>query len=258
MNTSDPEKAQGHWLLAKMGKRVLRPGGRELSEKMMDALRISENDNLVEFAPGIGKTAAYLISKNPNTYTGIDADEDVVRRLTRKLGSERTKFILSNAAHTELENDSADKLIGEAMLTMHADHRKSEIVREAHRVLKKGGLYAIHELGLTPDSISEDQKAEISKKLAMSIKVNARPLTLKEWESILTAEGFKIKKVITSPMLLLEKKRVVEDEGLLRSLKIGFNILTHPDAKKRILDMRSVFRKYQNHMNGVAIISEKI
>ncbi|MGB6093873.1 MAG: class I SAM-dependent methyltransferase [Moheibacter sp.] len=258
MNTSDPEKAQGHWLLAKMGKRVLRPGGRELSEKMMDALKISSNDDLVEFAPGIGKTASYLISKKPKTYTGIDADQDVVSRLTAKLGNDHTKFILSNAANTGLEENLADILVGEAMLTMHADHRKSEIVKEAHRILKKGGLYAIHELGLTPDSISEENKAEISKKLALRIKVNARPLTQKEWEDILTSEGFKIKEVFTSPMLLLERKRVVEDEGLLRSLKIGFNILTHPDAKKRILDMRSVFRKYRNNMNAVAIIAEKI
>lgn len=258
MDTSNPEKAQGHWLLAKMGKRVLRPGGRELSEKMINSLQINSNDNLVEFAPGIGKTAMFLISKNPKTYTGIDADEEVVKRLGSRFGNNHTKFILSNAAHTSLEEGSVDKLIGEAMLTMHADHRKSEIVKEAHRILKKGGLYAIHELGLTPDSIDEASKVEISKKLALSIKVNARPLTLEEWEKILTAEGFKIKNTFTSPMLLLERKRIIEDEGVWRSLKIGFNIITHPDAKKRILDMRNVFRKYEKNMNAVAIIAEKV
>lgn len=102
----------------------------------MDALKISSNDNLVEFAPGIGKTASYLISKSQNIY-GVDADQDVVSRLTAKLGNDHTKFILSNAAETGLEENSADKLVGEAMLTMHADHRKSEIVKEAHRILKK-------------------------------------------------------------------------------------------------------------------------
>lgn len=258
MNTSNPEKAQGHWLLAKMGKKVLRPGGRELSEKMIDALDINSNDNIVEFAPGIGKTAAYLLSKKPKNYTGVDADEDVVGNLGSKLGNEHTKFILANAAQTGLNDNSVDKLVGEAMLTMHADHRKSEIVKEAHRILKKGGLYAIHELGLTPDGIAEDAKAEISRELALSIKVNARPLTAEEWEEILTAEGFKIKKVFTSGMLLLERKRMIEDEGLMRSLKIGFNIMTHPQEKKRILEMRKVFRKYNDNMNAVALIAEKI
>lgn len=32
MKINDIEKAQGHWLLAKMGKRVLRPGGTEFNE----------------------------------------------------------------------------------------------------------------------------------------------------------------------------------------------------------------------------------
>ncbi len=258
MDTSNPEKAQGHWLLAKMGKRVLRPGGRELTERMIQALDIDAQDNLVEFAPGIGKTASFLISKSPKTYTGVDADEEVVKRLNSKLGNNQSKFILSNAANTGLEENSVDKLVGEAMLTMHADHRKSEIIREANRILKKGGLYAIHELGLTPDSINDEAKGEISKQLALSIKVNARPLTLKEWEGILIAEGFKIKKVLISEMLLLERSRVIEDEGFLRALKIGFNVLTHPEAKKRILDMRKVFRKYRSNMNAVAIIAEKI
>lgn len=258
MDTSNPEKAQGHWLLAKMGKKVLRPGGRELSEKMIDSLNISSTDSVVEFAPGIGKTAHYLISKNPKNYTGIDADQDVVSSLTNKIGNQHVKFILSNAASTGLPENSVDKLVGEAMLTMHADHRKSEIVKEAHRILKKGGLYAIHELGLTPDSLADETKAEISKKLALSIKVNARPLTLKEWEEILTAEGFRIKTSFTSGMLLLERKRMIEDEGWLRTIKISFNLMTHPEAKKRILDMRSVFRKYNENMNAVAIIAEKI
>jgi hypothetical protein len=33
-------RMQGHWLLAKMGKTVLRPGGLELTGKMLDHLNI--------------------------------------------------------------------------------------------------------------------------------------------------------------------------------------------------------------------------
>ena len=32
---------QGHWVLAKLGKRVLRPGGMELTTQMLDAMNIS-------------------------------------------------------------------------------------------------------------------------------------------------------------------------------------------------------------------------
>ncbi len=257
MKTSDVDKAQGHWILARMGKKVLRPGGRELTLNLIDNLGIGPKDNLVEFAPGLGKTANLLIEKNPKSYTGIDADTEAVEILRKNIKGKNLKFIHGKAAETGLESDSVDKLIGEAMLTMQADHRKSEIIKEAYRILKKGGLYGIHELSLFPNDLSEEIKSEIQRELAISIKVNARPLTVKEWEEILKSEGFSIRKTITRDMKLLEPKRILDDEGFFRTLKIGFNILTHPDAANRIFAMRKVFRKYQNHINAVAIIAEK-
>ena len=52
------EKMPGHWLLAKMGKRVLRPGGLELTRRLLSELAVTAVDDVVEFAPGLGITAA--------------------------------------------------------------------------------------------------------------------------------------------------------------------------------------------------------
>jgi len=37
-----------------------------------------------------------------------------------------------------------------------------------------------------------------------------------------------------------------------------YDILYHPKARKRILEMRKVFKQYQNHMNAIAIVAEKL
>ena len=58
-------------------------------------------------------------------------------------------------------------------------------------------------------------------------------------------------------MSLLESKRVIDDEGFFRSLKIVFNILTHSNERKRILAMRDTFRKYHKHLNAIVIVAEK-
>lgn len=42
------EKMQGHWVLARAGKRVLRPGALALMRQMIDALSISQDDRVVE------------------------------------------------------------------------------------------------------------------------------------------------------------------------------------------------------------------
>lgn len=137
----------------------------------------------------------------------------------------------------------------------YSHHRKSEIVKEAYRILRKGGMYGIHELGLI--HTDEQLKKKIQRNLAQSIKVNARPLEQDEWINLLEKEGFKVTLIETNAMSLLEPKRIIDDEGFFRSLKIGFNILTHPKARKRILEMRKVFKKYQTNINAVVIIAEK-
>lgn len=249
---------QGHWILAKMGKRVLRPGGKELTSFLIHGLHISHSDDVVEFAPGMGYTARLMVSKNPKSYTGIELNEEAAGRLKKKLHLPNQKIVIANAADTGLPTSSIDKVLGEAMLTMQIDKRKSEIIREAHRILKPGGLYGIHELGLTPNGISPDLKSQIQRELATQIKVNARPLTVKEWAEIIEKEGFKILTVKTNGMLLMERRRILADEGLWRTLKIGFNVLTHPYARKRLLHMRRTFRKNQENINAVAIIAQKI
>lgn len=253
----DFNKTKGHWLLAKMGKKILRPGGKELSQKLIELLNITNRDDVVEFAPGLGFTASLVLSKNPKSYVGVDADEDAVKLLKQKIKGQNIQFIEANAAETNFPSVSKSKVFGEAMLTMQADNRKLEIIREAHRILKKGGFYAIHELALSPDGISEQTKATIQKDLALAMKVNARPLTKSEWRKLLEDEGFEIKKIETSAMHLLEPKRILDDEGFFRTIKIGFNILSHPAARKRIMQMRNTFIKNQNHINAIVIVAQK-
>jgi len=256
MDTKDFHIAPGHWILARMGKKVLRPGGKELTEKLIDALQISPGDNIAEFAPGLGFTATLALAKKPRSYIGIDADEDAIKLLKERIKGTNISFILGNAAKTTLGKETKDKVFGEAMLTMHADHRKSEIVKEAYRILRNGGLYAIHELGLV--DVDEQLKKKIQRNFALSIKVNARPLTQEEWISLLEKEGFKVKLFTTNAMRLLDPKRIIDDEGFLRTLKIGFNILLHPQAGKRLIEMRKVFKKHQTNINAIVIIAEKI
>ena len=54
---------QGHWVLARMGKKVLRPGGIELTKEMVDSLTIGAADEIVEFAPGLGVTARLTLAR---------------------------------------------------------------------------------------------------------------------------------------------------------------------------------------------------
>ena len=79
----DYSRMPGHWLLAQMGKRALRPGGLELTGQMLSALDIQPSDNVVEFAPGLGLTARTALARNPATYTGVERHETAARAVRR-------------------------------------------------------------------------------------------------------------------------------------------------------------------------------
>lgn len=244
-------------MLAKMGKKVLRPGGRELTLQLLDRLAVGPADDVVEFAPGLGFTAALALRNNPLSYTGVELNEEAAGILRRTINGPRRTIIVGNAAHCPLPDASADKVYGEAMLTMQADHRKAEIIREAYRMLRPGGVYGIHEIALVPDQLPEPTKKRIQQELATTIQVNARPLTRSEWTALLGSEGFKVEHVMTNPMHLLETARIVQDEGWLRTMRIGLNLLVRPKARARILAMRKVFRRHEGSMQAMAILARK-
>ena len=247
----------GHWLLARMGKRVLRPGGLELTRKLLEGLAVSATDHVVERAPGLGATTQLGRAREPASYVGIERDEAAARSTARMLRTGRDQCRQGVASKTGLAAGSATVVFGEAMLTMQTADQKTAIVREAHRVLRPGGRYGIHELALAPDELSEQEKGEIQRALSDVIHVGARPLTVSEWRHVVEDAGFEVISSATAPMHLLEPTRLVADEGVLGALRILGNVLRAPEARRRVLAMRSVFRRYASRMCAVALVARK-
>lgn len=250
-------KMPGHWLLARMGKKVLRPGGVELTDLMLKELEIGQEDVVIEFAPGIGATANKILSKNPKAYYGIDQSKEAITALSKTYTDYAVHFLHSYASDTGLQEGCASKVIGEAMLTMQTDRNKQKIIDEAFRLLKPDGKYAVHEICLVPDTISEQEKVELSEGLSSGIHVNARPLTVNEWRILFEQAGFKIEKIMFTPMHLLEVGRLLKDEGFYGLLKIGFNAVKTSGALKRILEMRRMFNRFEPNMKAISIIAVK-
>lgn len=258
----DPAHLQGHWLLARIGKRVLRPGGKQLTERMLAHTDI-EGKDVVEFAPGLGLTTRAILAQGPKSYRGVDRDPqvvDIITRLTAEQSGQHAipaSCVLRDAADTGLDTNSADVVIGEAMLTMQSDRGKRAILDEAFRLLRAGGTYSIHELGLQPDDLDDSIKDEIRKALARSIKVNARPLTEAEWRELLESAGFEVLWSGREPMALLDMRRNLADEGIGGVLRIMRNVLGNKDIRTRVLDMKSTFDRYRDKLTGIAFVVRK-
>ena len=197
-----------------------------------------------------------MLERGIASYTGVDQDPDAVARVQAAVGP-RGRVVNANAQSTGLEAESAQVVVGEAMLTMQGDKGKQEIIAEAFRLLEPGGCYAIHELGLTPDSIGAELADQLRRRLARTIRVNARPLTRSEWCALLEQAGFSIEWVGYEPMALLSPRRNLADEGVGGVVRILRNVARDKELRRRVLDMRATFNEYRDSLTGIAIVARK-
>jgi hypothetical protein len=176
---------QGRWLLARAGKRVLRPGGLDLARRMLNALNLSEHDRAIEFAPGLGITARMVLRTNPLEYRAVERDPAVAKRLEALLPRNRVQVVRAQAEDSGLPSASATVVYGGAMLSMQTAEQKVRIVREAVRFLAPGARYGIHELCLRPEGISNRVRREIATAMSTEIHVGVQPLCCGEWVALL-------------------------------------------------------------------------
>lgn len=245
----------GHWLLASVGKKVLRPGGWELSTWMIEGLNISTKDDVVELAPGLGRTAMLTLEHRPHSYVGVEKDEAAASIAKKAISGKGCSIKLGDAVATGLRDASATVVYGEAFLTMQLQRIKVKILQEAARILKPGGLYGLHELALATDDA--DVAARVHHDLTTSIRVNAKPLSINGWKTVVEDAGFEIIKVKTVRMALLESGRLLKDEGPQGVARIILNLLRRPAALVRVLHMRKQFRKHSASLCAISIVARK-
>jgi SAM-dependent methyltransferase len=224
---------------------------------MLDVLGIGPRDKVVELAPGLGHTAERAVALNPASYIGVDRDVDAACGLQHRLGRDGVRFVEGTAEDTGLPGEAATVVFGEAMLSMQPHSVKRRIVAEAWRVLKHCGRYGVHELCVVPDDAPASLRKGIEAELARAIHHGVVLLTQAEWRGLLEGAGFTVTFVREAPMHLLEPRRIIQDEGLVRTLAIAGRMLMNPEARRRVLRMRATFRSLGGSIRAISMVAEK-
>jgi len=252
------DRMPGHWLLARMGKRVLRPGGRELTQQLLGALAINHTDHVVELAPGLGSTTEMVLARNPASYLGVDRDPVSVQRVGAASSGPNRRVIQASASETGQPDASADVVFGEAYLTMQPDSLKHKVIAELARVLRPGGRFALHEVAFAPDDIADPDRERATSDLTSTIKVNVTPMTVAGWDQLLAEHGLVVRSRFKAPLHLLEPRRLVADEGYLGAARFVTNVVRDSEARVRVRAMRTAMRANASHLQAYGIVAERV
>ncbi len=254
------DRMPAHWLMASLGKRVLRPGGVSTTRWLLQASAIHDRDDVLEIAPGLGATAREILRRRPRSYVGVERDAAAAseaERAIRRTGCPNVRLLRGDASRIPLPDGSATLVIGEAMLSMQAAERRRTIIAEAHRLLRAGGRYAIHELAVTSEELGPEQIGRIRADLTRAIHVGVRIGTVAEWRRWIEELGFEVTATKTAAMRLLEPERLIRDEGILGALRFASNALRTPGAVSRLREVRAAFRAHAAHLCAVAIVARR-
>jgi arsenite methyltransferase len=117
---------------------------------------------------------------------GLDMTEEmlqVARENQRKSGIDNVEFLQGDIEDIPLPDNSVDVIISNCVINLAAD--KGKVIREAHRVLKPGGRFAVSDIVL-----KEGLPENISKSLLMWSGCVAGALREDEYLTLLEDSGF--------------------------------------------------------------------
>ncbi len=244
----------GHEFLARLGKKILRPGGKKGTKFLLKNVKINKDSKILEVACNRGETLIFLYDKYNCEVVGLDNNEVFVglakENLERKNLTDKIKLILADAKQIPFPDNYFDIIINQAMLTMIKTEELDSILKEYYRVLKPGGVLLTHDL-----AVKDDEGLKLINELRNLVKVPANPKTFPVWQASFTKNGFNLKKHKMGKMTLINIRGLFVDEGFntFRILKNGLKKENRP----RFLKLSKFFNGNRKHLRFLCLVNQK-
>ncbi|PID82275.1 MAG: SAM-dependent methyltransferase [Clostridiales bacterium] len=248
------KRVPGHELLARLGKKRLRPGGVEATNWLLEKGEFSTEKNVLEVACNMGTTLLEIANKYGCTITGVDMSDEALEKAKRNVKNanleDKINLLKADAKSLPFEDETFDIVINEAMLTMLSNKDKEKALREYYRVLKKGGVLLTHDInvvGGVPKVLSILRKV---------IHVPAVPLKESDWITLLEKVGFINIKDKTGEMTLMSDEGMIKDEGEEGMKQIHENA-SKDSNYEQFYQMKEFFEKYKDKLYYIVFCSRK-
>ncbi|NJL81499.1 MAG: class I SAM-dependent methyltransferase [Richelia sp. SM2_1_7] len=234
---------------------MLRPGGKTATEQLFNWADFQPEETVLELATSFGESAIEIAKRFNVRVVGIENNPDSVAKARENIKaaglSDRVTIIEGDIFKLDQITEKFDYVLAEAILTMQSNTGKAKILSAIKDCLKPEGKFLSHEM------LVRSHESEVRQSLSQTIRVNANPLTIEEWQTICEKAGLSLQQQQTGTMGLLNFNQMLRDEGLFRTIKIVWNVLTNSNLRQRVLQMRRNFQQ-QRHYIGYIVFWAKI
>jgi len=199
-----------YMLAAYLGKKVIHPGGRFSTRRVLKAAELGTATNVLEVGCGVGQMALKLASKAPNAaLTGIDINPFMLAQAKQRVAAaglnSRVNIQEASVEALPFDDGAFDRIVVESV-TMFT--RLDATLPELHRVLEPGGIVVDHEF------MWSSAPTPFRRKLFHRQFGECVCDTPADWVARYEAAGFEDVKVVTGPVLNFTPPGMLIDEGL--------------------------------------------
>ena len=157
-----------------------RPGGLELTERMLAAAGLPHAAHVLDVGCGAGATVAHLVDECGLRATGLDASEETLRQ--DREARPDLDFVAGRAEALPFADGSFDGVLCECVLSM-VEH-SGAVLAEMVRVLRPDGVLMLSDLyvregGMTP---ADDGVAALGGRELTETRLAAAGLAVEAWE----------------------------------------------------------------------------
>jgi ubiquinone/menaquinone biosynthesis C-methylase UbiE len=226
-----------------VGMKILHPGGVRATRDLLERLDIDRNKKVLDIACGKGRTSVHLAKEYGCKVVGVDILENSIeeaKRYAKKNGMDHlVSFRVADAHRLPFSKNEFDVTLAQAMLILVDD--KAKVIREAIRVLKPGGRSGWLELSWKKRPTRDFLDAATKEICAACI---AKVETFEDWEKLFRKGGAKRLETQRFEMEPRGMKQMIENEGIINSLKVMFKSTTRPAIRRRMNRLNRFFRSY--------------
>ena len=185
--------------LARQGKGYLHPYGKAATDNLIDALKIENGNKLLEIGCGTGVTMVRILSIYVVTIDGIDILPEMLNKARARLTFTGLKnrgkvYEYSGNQVFPFKNNFYDRVYAESVLGFQSEQDAKNLLREAHRVLKQGGLFAAND-AVWIKNIPREEIERIYKSSLDDFGLapaSEQPWTADDWMNLFKEAGFEI------------------------------------------------------------------
>ncbi len=236
-----------------LGIEVLHPGGLSATNLLAERCGISEDMTILDAGCGSGKSSIFLAKQYGCRVIGIDIDRDLLLKAQTTAHKNRVDhqvaFRLADINDLPFQDQTFDGAIFQAALIFT---EKSRTLQAVSKKIRSQGFAGAIELAWKTDP--PQNVVRNVRNVLCSAVVNAEQHA--NWIELLNKNGFN---VVDTELRDLDFnfRGMLENEGLLSTLKVALKCTINKEAKNKIADVTTLFKETREYLGYGIYVGRK-